>query len=150
MLNGWLSYVERENESQQIKNSGWQPGFYTQLSQQLPWKLRLTLSLNKQGRYLSGLYGYSDGGPWDYSFSLQRSFLKDDRLTVRAYVYNPFSAKYEYYRSYTTKGDYTGWSVSRTYARYAGIIFTLRIGSLNASVKKANRSIENDDLEGRK
>lgn len=150
MLNGWLSYVERENESQQIKNSGWQPGFYTQLSQQLPWKLRLTLSLNKQGHYLSGLYGYSDGGPWDYSFSLQRSFLKDDRLTVRAYVYNPFSNKYEYYRSYTTKGDYTGWSTSRTYARYAGIIFTLRIGSLNASVKKANISIENDDLEGRK
>lgn len=151
MLNGWLSYVERENENQQIRNTGWQPGFYTQLSQQLPWKLKLTLSLNKQGRYLNGLYGYSDGGPWNYSFQLQRSFLKDDRLTVRAWVYNPFnSSKYEYYHSYTDRGDYTGWSSSRSHSRYAGISLTLRIGSLDASVKKTNKTIRNDDLEGRK
>ena len=151
MLNGWLSYVERENENQQIKNTGWQPGFYTQLSQQLPCKLKLTMSLNKQGNYLNRLYGYSDGGPWDYSFQLQRSFLKDDRLTVRAWVYNPFNrSKYEYYRSYTDRGDYTGWSSSRDHSRAAGISVTLRIGSLETSVKKTNRTISNDDLEGRK
>lgn len=150
MLNGWLSYVERENESQQIRNTGWQPGFYTQLSQQLPWKLKLTMSLNKQGNYLNGLYGYSDGGPWNYAIQLQRTFLKDDRLTIRAYVYNPFGGKYEYYNSYTTKGDYTGWNSYRGYARTAGISVSIRIGSLDVSVKKTNKTVENDDLEGRK
>lgn len=151
MLNGWLSYVERENESQQLRNTCWQPGFYTQLSQDLPWKLKLTLSLNKQGHYVTGQYGYKDGGPWNYSIQLQRSFLKDDRLTVRAWLYNPFnSSKYAYYRTYTTLGDYTGWSSSRMHSRYAAISITLRIGSLNASVKKTNKTITNDDLQGRK
>ena len=151
MLNTWMSYDKRENESQQIKNDIWRLGFYTQLSQQLPWNVKLTLSLNKQGHYLNGLYGYSDGGPWNYGIQLQRSFLKDDRLTVRAYVYNPFnSSKYEYARSYTDRGDYTGWSASRSHSRYAGISISLRIGSLNASVKKTNKTVENDDLQGRK
>ena len=72
-------------------------------------------------------------------------------MTVRAWVYNPFnSSKYEYYRSYTDRGDYTGWSSSRSYSRVAGISITLRIGSLDANVKKTNKTIENDDLEGRK
>ena len=150
MMNSWMSYQELENERQQLRNTKWRLGFYTQLTQELPWKLRLTTSLSRQGPILSDVYSYSDGGPLTHTVGLQRSFLKDDRLTLSAYVYNPFGSKYEYYRSYTTQGDYTGWSSSRMYARTAVFTATLRLGSLNVSVKKANKSIENDDLQGRK
>ena len=150
MMNSWMSYQELENERQQLRNTKWRLGFYTQLTQELPWKLRLTTSLSRQGPILSDVYSYSDGGPLTHTVGLQRSFLKDDRLTLSAYVYNPFGSKYEYYRSYTTQGDYTGWSSSRMYARTAVFTATLRLGSLNVSVKKANKSIGNDDLQGRK
>lgn len=81
---------------------------------------------------------------------LQRSFLKEDRLTVRLYAYNPVGRKYVEYKSYITAGDYTGRDVSRRYARNFGINVSYRFGSLNASVKKTSKSIDNSDLIGRK
>ena len=52
-------------------------------SQKLPWKLRLTAyTYGEMGHSVNNVYSYSR--PWNrYGCSLQRSFLSEDRLTVR-------------------------------------------------------------------
>lgn len=149
MINGAVQNVKNYNDEMGLKNRKWLCYFYTQITRQLPWKLRLELSGGRNGGGIRGLYGHSKA-TYYYCPMLQRSFLKEDRLTVRLYAYNPVGRKYVEYKSYTTAGDYTGRDVSRRYARNFGINVSYRFGSLNASVKKTSKSIDNSDLIGRK
>lgn len=149
MINGAVQNVKCYNDELGLKNRKWVCYFYTQISQELPWKLKLELAGGRNDRGINGLYGHSKATYFYYP-TLQRSFLKQDRLTVRAYIFNPIGRKYTEYKSYTTNGDYTSRDVSRSYERNFGINVSYRFGSLNASVKKTNKSIENSDLIGRK
>ena len=81
-----------------------------------------------------------------HGLSLQRSFLKDDRLTVQLIAVNPIGGKYVGFKYYTDHGDVTGWSNSKRVARQFVFSLSYRFGSLSTYVKKASKTIENDDL----
>lgn len=81
-----------------------------------------------------------------YSLSVNRSFLKD-RLTVSVYGSNLFS-KYINFNNTTFGENFYSTSKSRYPNRSFGMSISYRIGELKASVKKAARSISNDDVKG--
>ena len=49
---------------------------------------------------------------------------------------------------YTTHGDYTGLDRAWQFMREFRLTVSYRFGSLKASVKQTNKTIENNDLEG--
>lgn len=145
--NGGYSYYH--SDSQNLTNHRWSFGFFTNLDQQLPWRLRVSGYAGKWGGEADGLYGYQ-GTIWFYGLSLQRSFLAEDRLTVRAGVSNFVNGKYGSMTNYVTKGDLTGWSKTEILGlgRSLNISVSYRFGSLKASVKKTETTIENNDVVG--
>lgn len=147
-LNGNVGHYNYESRDLNLKNSRWVAFYYAQLTQQLPWKLRLAATLSGRSGGINGLYGHHTGTMY-YNFSLQRSFLKDDRLTVYLSTANLFnSSKYNKITMYTTHGDYTGWDRAWQFMREFRLVVTYRFGSLKAGVKKTNKTIENNDLVG--
>ena len=135
-----------------VSGSRWWCNPYWYIQQQLPWKL----SLSFNGSYWSGTqqdaYTYYSQPFWDcmyYSFSLSRGFLKDDRLNVRLTATNPFEPTGNESYNHVTTPEYTrvrhSWnSASRSFT----INVSWRFGSLKASVRKASRTISNDDVMG--
>lgn len=148
MLSGTIAYQKCQN-SQNLMNDGWEKNLYANVKQNLPWKLILNANIYY---YHSGINGiYSSGFDFfQYGFNLSRSFLKEDRLTVKLGAQNPFSSKYRTSTEHTFNGGRTGYYTSKSFVRAFGINISYRFGSLNASVKKTNKTISNDDLEGRK
>ncbi|MBR1468597.1 MAG: TonB-dependent receptor family protein [Prevotella sp.] len=146
-LDAWHSRFE--NPEQQLSMSSTDLWYYFNLSQKLPWKLRFTASTYGQiGRASQDIYSTYE--PYNrYSFSLQRSFLSDDRLTVRLHANSPFH-KNQHFKTRTTQGDIVGWSdnINAQNGRYFMISVSFRFGKLKASVKKTDTTIENSDLEG--
>ena len=147
LFNGNVSHNRYKSDELNLENKRWNSFFYAQLTQQLPWKLRLTATVGEWTGGISGLYGYSTGN-WFYNLGLQRSFLKEDRLTVRLNTRNFLSGKYNSVKNYTTQGDYTGWSKSQFMGRYFSISISYRFGSLKARVKQTDKTIENNDVVG--
>ena len=152
MLNGGARY--EHNTQQGLSLSRWSPSGYGQISQELPWKIRAELSMYYWSGGLNGVYGYSISRFSQnsyHSISLSRAFLKDDRLNVRVSVQNPIGSRTRCYESRVVNGEYL--STSRQYNDHnfaVGINIGYRFGSLNAHVKKTARTIDNDDLMGRK
>lgn len=153
MFNGGLRYQYIEDPGAGISISRWGGNFYTRLSQRLPWKLRIEGYMHFYASTPYSVYSYSKttSNNLYHGFNLQRAFLKEDRLTLRVGISNPFNSNTSRYTSCTINGGYTGESTSYSYNRrgfYVGLSY--RFGSLNAYVKKTSKSISNDDLEGRK
>lgn len=147
MFNGDIGHNRYHSSALGLTNKGWESFFYTQITQQLPWKLRLTANVGKWGGGVEGLYG-EQGHGWFHGLGLQRSFLKDDRLTVRISAQQPFAGKYHSFISHTTQGEYTGWNKVKWADRSVSLSVSYRFGSLNARVKKADKTIENRDVVG--
>jgi hypothetical protein len=147
VANGYVQHNSYRNLSLQLEKSAWDGFYYVSLTQQLPWKLRLTLSSYGQiGHEPYNVYSYSRSF-YSYSAALQRSFLKEDRLTLRLFTYMPFR-KYQRSASVTDQGDYTAFSESQYIGRRFQISLSYRFGKLKASVKKTETTIENDDVVG--
>ena len=145
-LNADIRYARITLPTPSIKNSGCGGGIYFNWEQKIPWELTLTTSIG--GEYGNRIYDpYAIEGHWFYyDFTLTRRFFKD-KLTVSISANSPFIKE----RSSTyriVRGDYTGYERSVMYPRYFYIGFSWSFGKLNASVKTAARSIENDDLVG--
>ncbi|NDW12474.1 TonB-dependent receptor [Bacteroides sp. 214] len=127
-----------------IKNSGWQ--FYSYGSVQHTFPLKIRASLNAGGSTKQIML---QGSGYSYSFyalSLNRSFLKGERLTVSLFAQN-FLDKYNKYKHQTIGTNYSQWSSSKQVQRRFGINISYRLGELKAQVKKAARSISNDDVK---
>lgn len=154
MLNGNATYNHYDNPSLNITNNGWGGNAYLRLSQRLPWNIMGNLFGAIWTGSINGLYGESRPqgiSKLNYGLSLQRSFLKEDRLTLRLSTWNPFYPNQTRYKSTTTNLAYN--STSYTYQRQyfnLQIAVSYRFGSINAQVKKTATKIENDDLTGRK
>ena len=147
VVNNTMRYKHYGNPNLSYRNAGWSDNYYVNLTQKLPWKLSLTMSAyGKIGHSPDNVYYMSHSYTGCYA-SLQRSFLKEDRLTVRLGASNPFG-KYREYDSSSVNGDFRDSSVQLNRGRSFSIALTYRFGSLKASVKKAERSIENDDVVG--
>ena len=147
VLNNNLRYEHYENPNLGYRTFGWSDNYYVNLSQKLPWKLLLYLSsYGKIGRSPSDVYTMRHSY-FGYYASLQRSFLKADRLTVRIAANAPFN-KYWSSEAETVNGNYHDFQQSWNRARSFTIAVTYRFGSLKASVKKTEHSIDNDDVVG--
>lgn len=154
MLNGTLWYIKYKNEPLGMSLGRWDWYAFARVSQQLPWKLRGEIAVARHSGYVNDVYSYDDRGgigSVQFHLSLQRSFLKDDRLTVAAYWMNPIGQSQRTYTTHIVNGDYIGEQLSRSlHNSLAMFRISYRFGSLNAQVKKTAASIENDDLVGRK
>lgn len=121
------------------------------IRQQLPYKIYI----HGGGGYFSGsgssIYGYNkmlNTGVFNF-LGLQKSFLKEDRLTLGLQITQPFGpykrTKTGFYR---TRGDIQGTTFTNMTNRFSvGLHVSFRFGSLRASVKKTKASINNDDVE---
>ena len=138
-----------KNTSAQLKQHLTSLFYYAYLSQKLPWKLTATAyTYGEVGHSPMSIYAYSR--PWmRYAFTLQRSFLSDDRLTVRLMANAPFH-KDLHYKTRTTQGDILGWgdNVNTQNSQYFRLSVSYRFGKLKASVKKTETTIENSDMVG--
>ena len=147
VMNGNLWHDNLRSSANQLQQRGWS-GFYSAtLTQRLPLRMRLTLgSFGQIGNGINNVYSYSRS--WiRYSLSLQRSFLKDDRLTLRLSAFTPFQ-KHITQTVVQNQGDWTGTEKTQEMGRNFQISLSWRIGNLKAQVKKTESTIENDDLVG--
>ena len=145
-LNASMRYARITLPTPYLKNSGCGGGIYFNWEQKIPWELTLTTSIG--GEYGNRIYNpYAIEGHWFYyDFTLTRRFFKD-KLTVSLSAESPFIKE----RSSTyriVRGDYTGYERSIMKPKCFGIRLSWNFGKLKASVKKAERSIQNDDLVG--
>jgi hypothetical protein len=151
MLNGNVSY--HKFMQQDMSLGRWIPNVNVNINQTLPFKISLNATAYYFGGSLNDVYSYSKPSGCktvNYSVSLSRSFLKDDRLTVSFTASDFIGNKTFKTASHTVNGDYTDTTVTSVKQGTALFHISYRFGSLNASVKKTASSIKNDDLIGRK
>jgi outer membrane receptor protein involved in Fe transport len=111
----------------------------------LPWNLRFSTGCG--GATPWNGYKYKGNTWYYYSFSLQRSFLKGDKLTLGINVSNPF----EKYRTYTGKSWDDNVFESNLKSKQISRVFRFtanwRFGEMKAQIKQAERGISNDDVK---
>ncbi len=149
VMNGEVAWKRYRNPSQDLTNSGWGGNLYAQLTQQLLWKNRATATCMWYGigYDLHHVYGYSTIPNPTIMLGLSRSFLKDDRLTVRINAYSLLQ-KYEVSKGYIIQGDYVNHAVGHFNQRNVQLLLSYRFGSNNTRVKQTETTVENDDLVG--
>lgn len=148
-LNESLSYKVIEsakasaNPAALDKNQGFENRLFGSIQQTLPKSLILSFNGGFSTSRI-GLQGTRSGFN-HYTLSLNKSFLKQDRLTIGAFATN-FLAKNVVFA--TDKNTVNFLLDSKTYypMRSFGVSVSYRIGELKAQVKKAARSIVNDDV----
>lgn len=142
-LNASGSYADRKAQVIGCHNSGFAGNAWGGIQQVLPWKMKLGLWMGGNTSQVT-LQGRT-AGFFFYSFNLSRAFLKEDRLSVNLQAGN-FIGRYQNFRNTTSTSQMHMFTNSRNdFLRYS-IGISYRLGSLKASVKKTQRSIENDDV----
>lgn len=151
LFNGGVEYQHASQEGMSLGK--WAPRGFAQFTQQLPWKLSLELMGFYFGTRLNDVYSYSSSSfmsGFHYDITLRRSFLKQNRLNVSLSAMSPIGPRPRM-NQYVVNGDYTSQSSTRmNFVHAFRIEINYRFGSLNAQVKKTARTIDNDDLVGRK
>jgi len=148
VLNATGGYQRYKNPSLGLVNDSWNALYYLGVRQQLPWKLNANFTAwGGFGNSVSSVYSHYTSPSHILSLGLRRSFLKGDKLTVGV-QFNSLISKYYKYKMYNTQGDYTGNLVSQMRMQTLRFSITYNFGKTSVSVKKANKSIENDDVVG--
>lgn len=147
-FNAYVGKEVYENPNIGLKYDPLYASFDGNISQHLPWNLVASVGGGFScGRSAESVYGY--GGNWHYYYAtIQKSFLKDNRLTVRIYTGENFCGKYDKYISGTVQGDYTSRNIRYNRNERFGFGVTWRFGKLKAQVKQVENSIQNDDMVG--
>lgn len=139
-LFGTWSYM---TDGTSIKNKGWSLSAYGGIQQTLPKDWRISLNVYGQTPWIM-LQGRGNSF-FSYSMSVNKSFI-DKRLTLSVFASNFFKK----YMENNSRTESTGFIQDR-WNRYDnqrfGISASFRIGELKASVKKAARTISNDDVK---
>lgn len=140
-MNGQWQYF---SDGKDLSNRGWNMYLSGGIQQSLPkeWRISLNVFTMTPGITLQGRgTSYTS-----YGININKSFLKK-RLTISAFASN-FLKKYMEYKNTTSSTDFIQKSVSKYDNQRFGISVNYRLGELKASVKKAARSISNDDVKG--
>lgn len=142
-MNNRLNYTDM-NDGGTLRNHGWNLYAYGGAQQTLPkdWRLSfniytMTPRVTLQGRSSS----YSS-----YSLSIQKSWLKK-RLNLTLSATN-FLKKYKYYNSTMDDSYFHSDNWSKSDVQRFSLSISYRIGELKAGVRKAERTISNDDVKG--
>ena len=139
-MSGNYSYLEG---SEGMRNDGWSLFAYGGAQQTLPHDWCISLNVFGQTPWIM-LQGKGSSF-FDYGLSVNKSFL-DKRLTLSAFASNFFKKYMD--QSSTTEGNGFIRESNYKYSRQRfGISVSYRIGELKASVKKAARTISNDDVK---
>ena len=140
-----LEYVMLDSPAKGLSNRGWEFTSMTGLQHTLPWDLRASLNLMSSGRTLQ-LDGYNEGFMATMA-SLTKSFL-EDRLSVTVNcVTGLHKGGAIAFNTYQKGADYINTTHINIPLSRVGISLTYNFGTAhNISVKKANRSIENDEV----
>lgn len=139
-LYGNYTYMEGANG---LKNDGWNLFAYGGAQQSLPHDWRISLNIYGQTPWIM-LQGKGSSF-FDYGLSVNKSFLKK-RLTLSAFASN-FFKKYMHPTSSIEGVGFIQDSWNRYTRQRFGMSISYRIGELKASVKKAARTISNDDVK---
>ncbi len=147
-LNG--GYVDYGSKAPlNLSNHGWNGNFWGGIQQTLPLDIKLNLNAGGYSKRVS-LQGES-GSMFYYGLNINRSFLKEKRLMISANIQNPFThyVTFKQTRMINSEklGHYATYYSSKTPMRYYGFNISYRLGKLQAAVKKAKRSIVNDDTK---
>ena len=132
------------NDGGTLKNHGWDLFIYGGAQQTLPKDWRLSLNLYAYTPRVT-LQGKSNGYS-NYTLSVQKSWLKK-RLNVTISASN-FLKKYKYLESNMEDNLFRSDNWSKINVQRFALSISYRIGELKASVRKAERSISNDDVKG--
>lgn len=142
-LNGSVGYSHM-SDGQSLRNHGWCTNIDASLQQTFAktWIFNASYYVQTPQPTLQG----KDARYQWYNFSLSKSFM-DKRLTLTAYIINPFGKRYFCYRSETVANNFRTTAGSSWCQLYYGVSVRFRIGKLKASVKHTERSVENDDVK---
>ena len=140
--NFWVDYSDY-NDRQSLHNYGWYFSNYTSLQQTLPkdWSVSAGISAWTSNPSLQS----NTDGNWYYQIRVQKSMLKN-RLTFSAFG-NDLFRKSRHNKTTMESANFrlfqdNWWSNERW-----GLTVSLRIGELSSGVKKAQKTIENDDVK---
>lgn len=140
MYGSWSYY----SDGNTLMNKGWSMFAYGGIQQTLPkdWKLGFNLfgvtpQITPQGR---------GAGVVSYSMSVNKSLMKK-RLTLSLMAHNIFK-KYSSVHAKTESAGFLQTTDSKFSMQMFALSVSYRIGELKAGVKKATRSISNDDVKG--
>lgn len=152
MLNASVSHDSYKQNGMNLKR--WKKSIYANLTQKLPWNISGELMVMHMDMGVSGVYSYTEV-PFKYSLmvnaTLRRSFLKEDRLTVSLNCLTPIGDSGMKINTHIVNGGYTGLSsIYQHNVRMLKLSVAYRFGSLNTSVKKTAKTIENNDMIGGK
>lgn len=107
------------------------------------WRASLSFNYNAPSVMLQGsssnYYYFSAGGSKD---------IIKDKLTISATVANPFQ-KFRAYRSFTEGANFTQERVRENYYRRMFASLSWKFGKLQGSIKKSERSINNNDTKAK-
>lgn len=142
-LNGSVGYSHM-SDGQSLRNHGWCTNIDASLQQTFAktWIFNASYYVQTPQPTLQG----KDARYQWYNFSLSKSFM-DKRLTLTAYIINPFGKRYFCYRSETVADNFRTTASSSWCQLYYGVSVRFRIGKLNASVKHTERTVENNDVK---
>lgn len=139
-LYGNYSYMEGADG---LKNDGWSLFAYGGAQHTLPKDWRISLNVFGQTPWIM-LQGKGSSF-FDYGLSVSKSFL-NKRLSFSAFA-NNFFKKYMRQSSSIAGTGFTQESWNKYSRQRFGVSVSYRIGELKASVKKAARTISNDDVK---
>ncbi len=143
-FNGSVSYINIENQNDtSYKNSGFRTNMYAGISFRLPKDWRLNAD---GGTFMSPVQLQTTNSLfYFYSLNIMKQMLKK-KLAIRLNVQNPFN---EFIKlKSTTKGEgFYQKSIYYRSARSFGISVSYQFGELKKSIKKIERTIENDDVK---
>lgn len=143
-INAGGSYADFKSHELSTSNHGFTGDFFGNVQQTLPWDLRFSLYGGGSTPYISL---QSKGSSYHYyGVNLSRSFLKDKRLNISLFASSLFN-KYLSFKNETVTDTFRSWSENQSPSRRYGISISWRFGELKAQVKKASRSINNDDVK---
>lgn len=142
-LNGSVGYSHM-SDGQSLRNHGWCTNIDASLQQTFAKTWIFNASYYVQPPQPT-LQGKEARYQW-YNFSLSKSFM-DKRLTLTAYIINPFGKRYFCYRSETVADNFRTTASSSWCQLYYGVSVRFRIGKLKASVKHTERTVENNDVK---
>lgn len=142
-LNGSVGYSHM-SDGQSLRNHGWCTNIDASLQQTFAktWIFNASYYVQTPQPTLQG----KDARYQWYNFSLSKSFM-DKRLTLTAYIINPFGKRYFCYRSETVADNFRTTASSSWCQLYYGVSVRFRTGKLKASVKHTERTVENNDVK---
>ena len=141
-LNAWGGYSHL-TDGQSLKNHGWNVSLWTSLQQTIAKTWTVSLSAYMQTPDIS-LQGKTSS-MFSHDFSVSKSFM-DKSLNITFNCGNPFK-KYFKYNSDISGPNFAYRQQYRFCMQYVALGVSYRIGKLQARVKKAERTIENNDVK---